>query len=148
MSYYNVPIAKHGPFSVEQFEKVEALAEGHEGSEVLIHCSTGNRAAAWFGAHLVEKHGMTEEAALRVAQAAGLNKPQAVEKLWAHLHSRRVSPLAGPSHRRSRSAWRPRRSPDRPRPDAASVSGLSCHVQAKSGREAGPRTARKIAGSQ
>ena len=47
----------------------------------LIHCSSGNRAAALYYAWLVLENGMPEDQALERARAAGLSAPDLGERV-------------------------------------------------------------------
>lgn len=79
MTYYNVPVRKGEPFDPAAFQRIEALVEKHHEQQVLLHCSSSNRAGGWLATHLVGKHGMPVDAALAVARRSGITKG-AIEK--------------------------------------------------------------------
>lgn len=83
LGYYNVPIPREGPFPPEAIEKLDALVAEHHGAEMLLHCSSGNRAAGWFATHLVRTHGMPLDDALAVGRKAGITSPGIEDKVRA-----------------------------------------------------------------
>ncbi len=75
ITYYNVPIAGSGDsFDPEAMQKISSLAKQHADHGILLHCSSGNRASAWFAIHLVDDHDMEVESAIGLARKTGLNK--------------------------------------------------------------------------
>ncbi len=85
MRYYSVPVPRDAAFSEEAFTRIDDLVEGHQAEQVLIHCSTGNRAAGWLATHLVRKHGMELAPALAVGRKAGITKEVIAEKAASFL---------------------------------------------------------------
>lgn len=85
LTYIAVPVARDGPLSKEAPERVEAVVEEHPGEQVLVHCSAGNRAAAWLATHLVRSHGMKAQDALAVGKRAGLTKAETAVKVEQYL---------------------------------------------------------------
>lgn len=86
MAYYDVPVRGGEPFSAAAFQQVEEIVDRHGSDEILVHCSSSNRAGAWLAWHLVRTHGMSVGDALAVARKAGVTKPkveQAVRRLLA-----------------------------------------------------------------
>ncbi len=76
MTYYNVPVAAEGSgLDQEAMQTISRLAQQHGDQKILLHCSSGNRAAAWLAVHLANDHGMTVEQSIALAQQAGLTKP-------------------------------------------------------------------------
>ena len=92
MTYYNVPVAREAPLSSEQMAEIEEIVQRHGGQQVLIHCSTANRAAAWLATHLVHEHAMALDDALTVARQAGLTKADAEAKVRSLLGSTAATP--------------------------------------------------------
>ncbi len=86
MAYTNVEVT---PDALTQSKVLFFLMMLREAERpVLLHCSTGNRAAALYYSWLVLEKGMPEEQALVQAQAAGLRDPllgQAVTALVADI---------------------------------------------------------------
>jgi len=85
LAYYNVPVVGSEPFSRAAFEEVERLVKANKGEQILIHCSSGNRAAGWLTAHLVEAHDMPFESALVIGRRAGITRDPIVAKLANYL---------------------------------------------------------------
>jgi cytochrome c peroxidase len=98
LDYENVVVPKDGPFPTDAFARIEALVESRPDEQILIHCSSGNRSAAWLTTHLVGEHGMGFTAALAIGQRTGLTSDEMVAKAAAYLgveHAARpVSPAA------------------------------------------------------
>jgi len=87
MTYYNVPIAKEGPLSSAPMLEIEKIVQRSGSQQVLIHCATANRAAAWLVTHLTRENGMSTDDALLVARRAGLTKAESEAKVRAFLRS-------------------------------------------------------------
>ncbi len=85
MVYYNVPVQKTGPFTRESFSRIDALLEDHEEDQILIHCSSSNRAGGWFATYLVEKRGMSVDEALAIGRETGITKDAIASRVLAYL---------------------------------------------------------------
>jgi len=86
MKYYNVPISKTGPgFSQKSMQTISDLVQQHRTQKILLHCSTGNRAAAWLAVHLVNDHGMQTDPAIALARKAGLTNQQMESRTRTYL---------------------------------------------------------------
>jgi protein tyrosine phosphatase (PTP) superfamily phosphohydrolase (DUF442 family) len=73
MAYHQVPLSGADPeFDPAVIARISSLVERYSDRRVLVHCASGNRAAAWLAIHLVQDHAMTTNAALEVARPAGL----------------------------------------------------------------------------
>jgi protein tyrosine phosphatase (PTP) superfamily phosphohydrolase (DUF442 family) len=90
--YQNIPVAKDAPFSAAAFDQIEAVVRAHPGETILLHCSTGNRAAAWLATHLVREQDMSVAAAIAAARKAGMTKAETEAKLRAFLAQRGAGP--------------------------------------------------------
>lgn len=76
LDYYAVPVTRNGPgFSAAAMAEISAIVARHGDDEVLVHCASGNRVAAWYAIHLVETEGLDLETALARARARGLTRP-------------------------------------------------------------------------
>jgi uncharacterized protein (TIGR01244 family) len=74
IAYYQVPISGRDPdFDPAAISRISALVAQHPDQPVLVHCASGNRAAAWLAIHLVQDHDLATETALEVARPAGLS---------------------------------------------------------------------------
>ena len=80
LAYHNVPIPGQEPFDVATFDEIETLLLEHPSSKILVHCSSGNRAAAWITTHLVRQHGLSSADAVAIGRRAGMTKPAIVTK--------------------------------------------------------------------
>jgi uncharacterized protein (TIGR01244 family) len=68
LTYINVPISSQSnTLDPQAIAAISAAVEASNGAPVLLHCSTGNRAAAWFAVHLVEDHRLSGYDALSLA---------------------------------------------------------------------------------
>lgn len=73
IAYYQVPISGRDPnFDPAVINRISELVAQHPGEPVLVHCASGNRAAAWLAIHLVQDHGLGTDTALEIARPAGL----------------------------------------------------------------------------
>jgi protein tyrosine phosphatase (PTP) superfamily phosphohydrolase (DUF442 family) len=85
LRYVNIPIAEKEPFSEAALAEIEAVVAANPEQQILLHCSSGNRAAAWLTTHLVRKHHMPFADALEIGRRAGITKPEIVAKTAAVL---------------------------------------------------------------
>jgi len=74
MAYYNVPLLKDGQMQEQAVLDILKVVEANRDRKILFHCSSGNRIAAWFAAHLIRDKGYEKEAAITLAKQAGLSK--------------------------------------------------------------------------
>ena len=73
LTYYNVPITRGGSgFDPDVLAQISGLVGTHRDTKILMHCSSGNRAGAWFAVHLVRDHGMPVEPSIEMSQRVGL----------------------------------------------------------------------------
>ena len=92
MQYFNEPLVideKDG-INVDSALAISQLlaklqAELGDNQTVLVHCSSGNRAAAWWALHLAQAHGEPAERALVLGRMAGMTKPELIEAASAAL---------------------------------------------------------------
>lgn len=91
LAYYNVPFPGNKKLTREQVDAVYKIykSEKKEG-KVLIHCSSGNRAAAWFGAHRMLHDGDDLEEAISKAKSVGLNSSKVEQELRDFLGGERL----------------------------------------------------------
>ena len=70
MKYYNIPLLdpKTKKISKENFKKIEKLHAETHGEQQLVYCKSGNRASAWFAAHVALKHKKSPDEAVEVGQ--------------------------------------------------------------------------------
>ena len=73
MIYYNVPIAKiSDTYDQKALQEISILVKKHHDQAVYLHCSSGNRTAAWLAIHLVNDHHMSIDESIELAKSAGL----------------------------------------------------------------------------
>jgi protein tyrosine phosphatase (PTP) superfamily phosphohydrolase (DUF442 family) len=73
LTYYNLPISRSGPgFDTDILAQISKLVGKHRDTKILMHCSSGNRAGAWFAVHLVRDHGMPVEQSIEMSRRVGL----------------------------------------------------------------------------
>lgn len=85
MHYFSVPVAGALPFSPEAFARIEEIVAAHPNQQILIHCSSSNRVGGWLAAHLVQREGMSVDAALAVGRRAGITKEAIADKVRAYI---------------------------------------------------------------
>ncbi len=95
LGYRNIGIPKQGPFPETSFAEIEAFIKANPDERILLHCSSGNRAAAWFTTHLVQTHGMSFPDALIIGRRTGVTSPVIVEKIAQYVGEEPPSDSAG-----------------------------------------------------
>ena len=88
LQYINIPIAKQASsFDAAAIDRISAVVRESKGQPILLHCSSGNRAAGWLAIHLVEAHNLSEAQALRIASKAGLTSEVIESRVRNYLNS-------------------------------------------------------------
>lgn len=73
LEYYQVPINGSAPqLESEPFDQISAVVEANPDATILVHCASGNRAAAWLAVYLAEYQAMSPDEAIEIARANGL----------------------------------------------------------------------------
>ncbi len=84
IKYYNLPIdGAAQELDSEAYAKVEEVFMKHHKDtkeEVLVHCSSGNRAASWFSYHYGKGHGDEIDKSISVGQKYGMTDEALTEK--------------------------------------------------------------------
>lgn len=89
LEYYQIALLnKDKEIDADAIAKLEDLHMATHKQKQLIHCSSGNRAAAWMAAHLIVKHKLTAEQALQVARPLGVTKGEVEKKVERFAASR------------------------------------------------------------
>jgi protein tyrosine phosphatase (PTP) superfamily phosphohydrolase (DUF442 family) len=72
--YHILPVMNNGNLNEKMFSNVESVIQNHHknGERILIHCASGNRAAAWLATHLKFQKDQSTKEALNIAIEAGL----------------------------------------------------------------------------
>ena len=77
LTYFQVPITSEQGLKPTALALVDELVDLSETEKILLHCRSGNRAAAWWAQYLIERQDIQAEQAFRLAQQAGLQQPMA-----------------------------------------------------------------------
>jgi protein tyrosine phosphatase (PTP) superfamily phosphohydrolase (DUF442 family) len=81
MTYRSIPVSGAEPFSRDAFERIDEQVDKHQNEEILIHCSSANRAAGWFATRLVLRDGMPVADAIEVGRRVGITNQPVVDKV-------------------------------------------------------------------
>lgn len=80
--YVSVPMDREQPIEKALVDAVTKAVKDNRGrGKILVHCSSGNRAALWAGAHFYLDHGLSKADAGKMAQTLGLSQESAKTKL-------------------------------------------------------------------
>lgn len=86
MQYHAVPIERSGSaFDRESIARITAIVDANPDSDIVLHCSSGNRVSAWYAIYLVQQKGLSREEALQQARAAGLTRAALEQRIEAYL---------------------------------------------------------------
>lgn len=84
LEYHQVPVNSKGPeLSPEPFSQITAIVDANPDAQILVHCASGNRAAAWLAVYLAETRGLDAEYAIEAASANGLTSKGLESKVRA-----------------------------------------------------------------
>lgn len=86
--YLNIPVNNRGSFKKDAFEEISAAVANATGP-VWVYCASGNRASAWYAAHLMLKHGMDQDQALKVAHDLGMSRPELQDRILDYVNSQK-----------------------------------------------------------
>jgi uncharacterized protein (TIGR01244 family) len=88
MQYFNEPLimSEHSldAASLQRISKLVKRLQA-EGETVMVHCSSGNRVAAWWAVDLAVSQKLDAPQAISVARKAGLTKPELIQLVEAQL---------------------------------------------------------------
>ncbi len=87
LEYHNVPVTGDA-FDPEAISRIEALVAKDHPREILVHCSSSNRAGGWLAVHLAMHHDLDVDEALAIGRRAGITKPVIEERVRAYLRAR------------------------------------------------------------
>jgi uncharacterized protein (TIGR01244 family) len=86
LDYFQVPVDGSEPeLPSTALDEVSQIVEANPDATILVHCSSGNRASAWFAVYLVQEAGMDEEQAISTANQTGLTSSSMEKKVRAYL---------------------------------------------------------------
>lgn len=86
LEYSHIPTSGSKPLTDEHLDKITKAVIAHRDSgKVLVHCSSGNRAALWAGGHFFKDHGFDKDEAAKIAKRLGLTKKVPASNLDSYL---------------------------------------------------------------
>ncbi len=86
LEYHQVPVKGARPqLDAAALERVTALVQAKPEARIMVHCASGNRAAAWLAVYLHGEQGMSADEAIAVANSAGLSKQGLERKVRTYL---------------------------------------------------------------
>jgi len=94
LAYHSVPFPKGAPLRAEAVQRVAEIVASAAPGSVLVHCSTGQRAAGWWASDLIMRQDMPVDQALAAARTAGLEKDTVAAGVRAfaqELQARRIA---------------------------------------------------------
>ncbi len=75
LEYLSIPVARRSDtLSDDAIAALGSALASRRGEPVLLHCSSGNRAAAAYAAYLATRHGYSLDAALAIGRRAGITR--------------------------------------------------------------------------
>lgn len=83
--YHQVPLMNGGKINPSSLARIDSLLQSKGTQKVLVYCSSGNRAAAWYSLYKSSKSAKTTEEALQVSQKMGLQNQRLKGILTAYL---------------------------------------------------------------
>jgi len=85
LAYHSIPVSGRKELAPEAMERISDIVSAQGDAGVLVHCASGNRAAAWLAIDLVTRRNMTRDEALVLAERAGLTKTALRDKVERYL---------------------------------------------------------------
>jgi len=86
LEYISIPISKTSEtFDSGTIAQFDTFVGERKNQKILIHCSSGNRVAAWYAIHLIDKKNMKDEEALDVARKNGLTREGMENRVHTYL---------------------------------------------------------------
>jgi len=81
MAYYHIPVTDGSDLTAAKIAQLDQILRAIEGEQALLHCSTGNRAAAMLTLHAAWHQGADAEQALAVGSQHGLDSEALLQRL-------------------------------------------------------------------
>ena len=89
LSYVHAPMKGSEPLSDTKLKEItEAVVAHRKEGKILVHCSSGNRAALWAGGHFFSDHGSSKEEAFEIAKRLGLTNRSLQKNLKNYLENK------------------------------------------------------------
>lgn len=95
LTYYNLPLLNDGRISDSAVTRIFAAVKDNKGKKILLHCTSGNRVASWFGATLVRDLGYNRKTAITMSRKAGMTRSGTEKTLRVYLENPAISSLPG-----------------------------------------------------
>lgn len=81
LTYFQVSVIADDKLEPSALDLIDELVASSGQETLLVHCRSGNRAAAWWGRHLVRVRDIQSDPALKLAVRAGLTYPPLLEEV-------------------------------------------------------------------
>jgi uncharacterized protein (TIGR01244 family) len=81
MAYYHIPVADGSDLTAEKIAQFDQVLRAIDGQQALLHCSTGNRAAAMLTLHAAWHQAADAEQALALGLQHGLDSEALLQRL-------------------------------------------------------------------
>ncbi|MGI9265357.1 MAG: hypothetical protein ACR2QU_10525, partial [Gammaproteobacteria bacterium] len=82
----NIPVSKaSNTFDPETIALLDNILRERPNKKILMHCSSGNRVAAWYAIHLVQVEDMERDNALDIARRNGLTRKGMEQRVHTYL---------------------------------------------------------------
>ncbi|MFG1500991.1 sulfur transferase domain-containing protein [Halobacteriovorax sp. XZX-3] len=89
LQYHRIPFFnKKSEIDANSLYQISKLIDANKDKKIYIHCSSGNRAAAWYLTHLYQYEGMTKQEATELARRTGLTKAPLENKVLKYLNEK------------------------------------------------------------
>jgi protein tyrosine phosphatase (PTP) superfamily phosphohydrolase (DUF442 family) len=75
-TYDNCPVSSRLAITCDSLEEADSVIMNKAKTNILLYCASGNRAAAWFAAHLNKHYDISIEESVQLAKSVGLDKEQ------------------------------------------------------------------------
>ena len=86
LEYHQIPVnGRDQTLAVDPFVQINDIVRENPDARILLHCGSGNRAAAWLAYYLSEVEDMEPAQALETARANGLTNDGLADKVEALL---------------------------------------------------------------
>ena len=73
LEYHQVAVnGAASPLAASPFDAISAIVDANPDARILLHCASGNRAAAWLAVYLAEVEGLDTDEAIKTARENGL----------------------------------------------------------------------------
>ncbi len=88
VEYTQIPIKAQQPLTKAKVKAVTQAVKAHRAKgQTLVHCSSGNRAALWAGAHFYLDHAYSKAQSIQLAKDMGMTHPKLREKLASFIEA-------------------------------------------------------------